>query len=81
LWSARGKTSFFSIDRDPLPRCYFGEAPDLFYEKWEVLKVLLEAEIIRRNDPGTVHYAIFNPESLSIPDGYKLSPMEFFIKL
>ncbi len=23
---------------------------------------------------GTVHYAIFNPESLSIPDGYKLTP-------
>ena len=56
------------------PAPYFGEAPDLFYGEWEAVRVILEKEIIRRNDPGTVYYAIFNPESLSIPDGYKLTP-------
>ena len=72
----RAREDAILFDRQGIlyPAAYFGEAPDLFYGKWEVLRVLLETEIIRRNDPGTVHYAIFNPESLSIPDRFKLSP-------
>jgi Tfp pilus assembly protein PilF len=56
------------------PTAYFGEEPDVFYGKWDALRVTLEREIIRRNAPATVHYAIFNPESIKIPDDYRLTP-------
>jgi hypothetical protein len=56
------------------PSPYFGESPDLFYGRWETLRVVLEEQIIRNNDPGTVHYAVFEPESIPIPGGYKLTP-------
>jgi Protein O-mannosyl-transferase TMEM260-like/TPR repeat len=56
------------------PAPYFGGSADFFYGKWEALRVILEEEIIRNNDPDTVHYAVFNPESITIPEGYRLIP-------
>ena len=55
------------------PTAYFGEKPEVFHGQWEAVRVILERETIRHNDPGTVYYAIFNPESLKIPEGYKLT--------
>ena len=56
------------------PAHYFGEAPAVFCGKWEGLRVILEEQTIRKNEPGTVHYVVFDPESVIIPDGFKLIP-------
>jgi Tfp pilus assembly protein PilF len=72
--SAREDVILFDRQGILYPAPYFGEAPGLFYGKWEALRVILEEKIIRNNDPGTVHYAVFDPESILVPWGYRLTP-------
>jgi tetratricopeptide (TPR) repeat protein len=53
---------------------YAGEDRKTFVGKWKEYRDFLEQNIIERSREGSVFYSIFEPASVSLPEGYSLLP-------
>ena len=53
---------------------YVGEARKTFVGEWKEYRNFLEGHIIERARPASVFYSIFEPASVSLPEGYTLVP-------
>lgn len=53
---------------------YVGKAPKAFVGDWRQYRDFLERNIIEKAAPSSVFYAVFEPASVSLPEGYTLVP-------
>jgi tetratricopeptide (TPR) repeat protein len=53
---------------------YLGDQKGYFYGTWENLRRQLEKHIIQETAPIDIYYAVFAPDSISMPGGYVMVP-------